>query len=137
MLHKHSKDFRMIFTSYFANIRNLPPNCIPISIAQFPPKGFVSQGGLEYKTLAPPKNLLRKVQQDHNHREYILSYKHEVLDKLDKNQVYQELLDMSNGQTVVLCCYEKPEKFCHRKIVQKWLGITEWCEDMSTENSLF
>lgn len=128
----------LIFTSYFANVRNLPVNCCPISIAQFPPKGW---SGLEYKKLAPPAHVLMMSKAGKmSHHDYIIAYKHEVLDNLDKQQVQQELLDMSKGKPVALLCYEKPtgDWFCHRKIVQHWLGISEWVsDDMSKEESLF
>lgn len=128
----------LIFTSYFANIRNLPETCIPISIARITPQGFVITGGLEYKKLAPSYELLKKVKNDHDHAKYAVAYKQEVLNNLDKQQVQQEILDMSNGKTPILVCYESPDKFCHRKIVGEWLGISEWSnETCPTETPLF
>lgn len=130
----------LIYTSYFANIRNLPDTCIPISIAQFTPQGFIFAGGLEYKTLAPPVDMLKRVKKDHDHAKYTVDYTHDVLGKLDKQQVQQEILDMSNGKIPILVCYEKPDNFCHRKIVAEWLGITEWSNETCTteiEEALF
>lgn len=34
----------MIYTSYFAKIRQFPGNIIPISIAEFPPRGWRGGG---------------------------------------------------------------------------------------------
>jgi hypothetical protein len=38
------------------------------------------------------------------------------LNQLDPIKTYQEL-----GENSILCCWEKPDKFCHRQIVTKWL----------------
>lgn len=37
-----------IYTSYFANLKNIPANIVPISISRKPPKGY---GGMEYKQI--------------------------------------------------------------------------------------
>ena len=40
----------MIYTSYYAKIKKLPEDVIPVSIAGKAPKGFK---GIQYKKLAP------------------------------------------------------------------------------------
>ena len=45
-----------IYTTYFANIRNLPDNVVPISITLKSPPGWA---GAEFKKLAPPYKLLQ------------------------------------------------------------------------------
>jgi len=32
------------------------------------------------------------------------------------------LEQISQGRDIILCCYEKPEDFCHRKILADWLS---------------
>lgn len=43
----------MIYTTYFAKLRNLPSNIIPISICAKAPSWYT---GLQYKKLAPKYN---------------------------------------------------------------------------------
>ena len=39
-----------------------------------------------------------------------------VLNKLDAKKVVREF-----GKNPVLLCYEKPDEFCHRHLIAKWL----------------
>lgn len=125
-----------IYTSYFANVRNLPDGCVPISISRFPPKGWT---GLTYPPLFPPQELLLMSKQGKiDNRDYILTYKHQVLDNLHKDGVVRDIEEMTHGRDAVLICYEKPSDFCHRKIVAKWMGIHEILNKKTTEEtSLF
>lgn len=107
-----------IYTSYFANLRNLPPSITPVSVALYPPKGYT---GLKYPKLYPPPELLSKRKSGLiSDSEYITWYTTQVLNNLDPNQVINELLDMSNSP-VCLTCYEQPQQFCHRHIIRNWL----------------
>ncbi len=109
----------MIYTSYFAKIRKFPEGMMPISICAFTPKFY---DGIEYKKLAPTKDILLKYKEDCNEEEYDASFNKEVLSLLDPKVVENELLALANGKTPVLCCYEKSSDFCHRKLVSKWLN---------------
>jgi len=97
-------------TSYFAKSSKNPD---AISIALSSPKWYA---GKEYKKLAPPYWLLKKVKEDHDEAYYTEQYQKEVLDKLDPKTVFEEL-----GENAVLLCWEAPNRFCHRKLVAKWL----------------
>ncbi len=115
----------MIYTSYFAKLKSLPPNIVPISIAAKAPYWY---HGLEYKVLAPKYDFLMKWKEDHDDSAYIKCYREQVLDVLDINIVLNDF--NSVGEHVALLCYEKPEDFCHRHLVGKWLdehGIA--CEE--------
>lgn len=137
----------MIYTTYFAQLRNLPSNVIPISICRFPPKWY---HGMEYLKLAPPWSILKRWkdgEKDYNAvREYVQDYYRQVLNPLSIPRVLNDLQIMlpndiklkiqspvwnDDGWHIALICYEKPGDFCHRKIVAEWLqdaGITcqEW-----------
>lgn len=117
----------MIFTTYFANIKNLPNHIVPISIAKHPPKGYK---GLEYKKLAPSTKALVEYKRDHNAGKYKRIYYEEILNKLDCHEVVRELNNMVNGYDVALVCYESPSDFCHRHIVSEWLNANGY---LSTE----
>lgn len=47
----------MIYTTYFAKLKSLPENIIPISICGKPPVGYK---GLQYKVLAPRYDFFMK-----------------------------------------------------------------------------
>lgn len=120
-------------TSYFAKYKG--ENAV--SIAGKCPDWFK---GREYKKLAPKYNFFQKykrmidssidksgliganyfpaLEEKRIQAEefYIQNYQKEVLDKLDAKQVYEEL-----GENAVLLCWERPEKFCHRRMVARWL----------------
>ena len=52
---------------------------------------------------------------------YERAYSFKVLRKLDANEIYKDLYELSNGKDVVLLCYEKRGDFCHRHLLAKFL----------------
>lgn len=143
----------MIYTSYFAKLKSLPENVIPVAICAKVPEWYK---GLHYKKLAPTYNTLMKYKKDHNEEDYIISYESETLAGLEVSytlsEIYdllprgewgpREMIEMMNCPPwenpkyhIALICYEKPEDFCHRHIVEKWLkksGIR--CEEWRGQN---
>jgi uncharacterized protein YeaO (DUF488 family) len=114
-----------IYTSYFANIKKLPPEVIPVSICQIPPAAYK---GLMYKKLAPPKELIRAYKKNPNERDYMLKYNERVLANLNQFAVLKDIEALvPQGTTqIALICYEKPGDFCHRRLVARWLGQIGW-----------
>ena len=108
----------MIYTSYFAKLKSLPKNIIPISICGKAPDWYK---GLKYKKLAPKYDFFMKWKENHDNDYYVKCFKEQVLDKLDANDVISELADVSSGTNIALICYEKPGDFCHRHLVAEWL----------------
>jgi Uncharacterized conserved protein len=106
-----------IYTSYFANLKNIPKDVFPISISLRPPKGY---NGLEYKVLAPSNALLSAWHKNHDETYYRQVFCNK-LDALNANDIVAVLEYMSKGKDVVLVCYERPENFCHRHLVAEWL----------------
>lgn len=125
-----------IYTSYFAN-RKIPEDIVKISISQFPPRGW---SGPEYKKLAPPQDLLKKIKEGNCNRDfYIAEFKEKVLSRLDKEEVKKEFEIISSGRDIALLCYESlktPDDFCHRILVREWLNAEEWKEE-SLSDPLF
>ena len=109
----------MIYTSYFANLRNLPGNVAIISICAKPPNWYK---GLAYKKLAPPYDVLMKYKGDGNEEDYIREFQKRVLSRLNPDEVVRELHALTNKPNIALLCYERPEKFCHRHLVADWLN---------------
>ena len=96
-----------MFTSYFANVKKLPPDLVPVSIARGSPRWFTGKKELR---LAPTWAML-KMQKP----EYDAGFA-EILAKLDPAEIYQTL-----GENAVLLCWEKPGDACHRRLVAEWL----------------
>lgn len=108
-----------IYTSYFANLKKIPKDIVPIAICVSLPTWW---HGLSLKKLAPTYDILMNYRNNFDEKEYIKRFYSEVLDKLDANKILDELKAMSNGKDIVLVCYESKDKFCHRHLVAEWLS---------------
>lgn len=96
-----------IYTSYFANVRNLPKDITPIGISV----GKNKYVEMDYdQRLAPTWKILNMSQEDYNKAMY------ERLGKLNAQEIYDSLPDK-----VALICYEKFNDICHRRMVAEWL----------------
>lgn len=116
----------MIYTTYFAKLKSLPNNIIPISICGKAPSWYT---GLQYKKLAPKFDFFMKWKETQDNDYYIEHFQKEVLDVLDPFDVIREIEDkICDGKIILsainfaLVCYEKPGDFCHRHLVCKWLN---------------
>ncbi len=96
-----------MFTSYFANVKKLPSDLVPVSIARGSPRGFTGNKELR---LAPSRAMLKMKKP-----EYDAAFA-EILAKLDPGEIHQAL-----GENAVLLCWEKPGDACHRRLVAEWL----------------
>lgn len=105
-----------IYTSYFAMMRNFPENIIPIAICAKPPTWYE---GLVYKKLAPSYDILMQYKTQPNEELYTKRFTSEILNNLDFTIVMKELEQLANGKDIALICFEKPNDFCHRKLVAK------------------
>lgn len=108
----------MIYTSYFAKLKKLPPNIVPISICGKAPNWY---GGLQYKKLAPKYSFFSEWKKSGDNSYYIEHFNYEVLSTLSPQSVHNELMKLSGGKDIALICYEKPTDFCHRHLVAEWL----------------
>lgn len=115
----------MIYTSYYANIKNLPQDMTFVSISG-DGGNIVKFDGACYKTLAPKWGFWKqwhdnigKVSEEENNSFYIEEFNKQVLKGLSQEEVARDLR-AKFGENVVLLCYEKPDEFCHRHIVGEW-----------------
>ena len=122
----------MIYTSYFAKLKSLPDNIVPISICGKAPNWYK---GLQYKKLAPKIQFFMKWKENHDNDYYIKCFTEQVLDKLNATDVVLDLYKLSYGfitgkYDTCLICYEKPQDFCHRHLVADWLNKNGFnCEE--------
>lgn len=131
----------MIYTSYFAMLRNLPENVIPISICGKAPEWYK---GIQYKKLAPKYDFFMQYKEDGDESHYVKCYDERVTGILNADQVVKEIYSLlsepDKEKDVALICYEKPGDFCHRHLVAKWLNehgyeCTEWSKELLEEKS--
>lgn len=104
----------MIYTSYFANIKNLPENLRLVSIARSTPKYVNCEKCSELFPDWEIINLVKSNPCKESEEKYTEVYKKQ-LEKLDAEEIANKL------QNSILLCYEKPGDFCHRHLVAKWL----------------
>lgn len=123
----------MIYTSYYANIRNLPKDSTLVSISRGIPK-YIQNIDHHFLTYAPSSKLLKDYKYKNlSEKEYIQRYYKETLNELEPYLVYSFLLSLIEQGPLMLLCYEKPGDFCHRHIYSNWLNthirgcnIQEW-----------
>lgn len=107
-----------MYTSYYTNIRNIPANLRPVAISRSVPKWF---NGSADQRLAPTWAMLHM-----SREEYDYEFR-KILKRLNPRKIYEDL-----GDNAVLLCYERPNEWCHRRLVAEWfeehLGIVvpEW-----------
>ena len=113
----------MIYTSYFAKLKSLPENIIPISICGKAPDWYK---GLQYKKLAPKYDFFMKWKEDHDNDYYIKCFNARVLSNLEASTTVLDLIELAYNDNdrgdICLICYEKPNDFCHRHLVADWLN---------------
>lgn len=114
-----------VYTSYFANIRNIPSDFSLFSIAGKTPDGFP---GKKLQQLAPKyqwwkewKNrFLDRLDSKESIEFYSKMYFDTVLSNIDVDKLRSVFSE--SGKTPCLFCYERPEKFCHRHLLADYLN---------------
>lgn len=108
----------MFYTSYFANLKNIPEKIVPVSICGKAPDWY---NGLQFKKLAPKYSFFMEYKQDHDEEKYTKCFNEQVLFYLNANDIAIQLRKLAGTSDIALICYEKPGDFCHRHIVLNWL----------------
>jgi len=101
-----------MFTSYFNKVKNQPN---VVSIAGRAPVWFK---GRQYKKLAPKYWFFKRYKEDGDEDFYVEKYYHEVLSKLNAQEIYNDL-----GKNSIIACWEYPNEFCHRYLVSSWFKV--------------
>lgn len=112
-----------IFTSYYKRIDVNPCGLIPVRISTGAPQWF-SWYLEELPELYPGWDIVKSYKEGTLSKE---AYKNKYLDKLailNRKDILKKLETISaenENRNIVLLCYERPEDFCHRHFVAKWL----------------
>lgn len=110
------------FTSYYANIRNIPDDYILVSISGDIPDYLKERVDVWDRRLAPNLDLFTEYKNSPEGKareiQYIKRFKNEVLDKRDLNEIIESWdTELLEDKSYVILCYETPDDFCHRQIV--------------------
>lgn len=119
-----------VYTSYFSKIKRLPDDFIFFSIAGKPPEGYIIGKNGRFRSLPMfypkyswwsewHKKFGKNPESNESVDFYTKLYKETVLKFVDFGIVSNTLLNC--GGTPCLLCYERPEKFCHRHLVSRFL----------------
>lgn len=147
MTQKTSNHFLMLYTSYFANPLLNQNEVFLVRISNTVPSGFPVHYVLQeaiptWGTIVGPfkDGLLSEA-------DYILRYR-QFLDS--QSFTIQLMIDTIKEQAqtlgrdkIVFLCYEKPGKFCHRRVFAEWLkeklgeSVEEYMNPSSFEPTLF
>jgi hypothetical protein len=110
----------MIYTSYFGNWRNFPPELIKVAISNSVPPGFtISENCIQNTFLAPSKEIIR----DYKLRkinEFIYTYRYYLLMDDIKGIIKKCLIEYNDNNHLFLC-FEKRGRFCHRHLLQDYV----------------
>lgn len=113
----------MIYTSYYANLRNLDMDrCIGISNSM--PRHIHLP---TYPKLFPPYSILHKWRtKEISWKEFSIGYYNSILRFLDPEYIEAALYDK------ILLCWERNQEECHRSLVRKWLNYHGFqCEEIT------
>ena len=122
----------MIYTTYFAKVKDLPETITPVSIARKAPDGW---NNLTYTKLAPTKEILSDWKENPNESKYFNQFFDKVLGKLHADEVLAELYALVNTADIALVCYEKTGDSCHRHLVADWFKESGFeAEEYAWEN---
>lgn len=107
-----------IYTGYFAQLKKYQElGLTPVSIARYSPSWFT---GYCLKELAPSDSLLK------GYKDGVITveeYRKQYLQHLETVRWTEVLrrLEKYAPDGAVLCCYEKPNDFCHRHILSEYM----------------
>lgn len=121
----------MIYTSYFARTNKLT-DVYRVSVCYSTPTWAIVEDKLPI--FAPTLEILDRYKKTGDIVEYKQSY-FELLDsrKREVKAALRKLQELGRDKTVLLCCWENADKFCHRHLIPKYLGTT-WDEYMEIPN---
>lgn len=110
------------FTSYYGNKQLASNRYFFVQVSNSAPKGF--QTDIVFKETIPDWDTLVKPYKEGrlNDTDYIKKYEAQLDKKaFEVLLILDTIIEQAHGKDIVLLCYERPENFCHRHILAKWL----------------
>lgn len=123
----------MLYTSYLSKLKDLPDEITKIIITRTLPKSlnFEKFENIYYiQSLSPSLELLMDYKKNQNWDSYVNNFKKEMEEREDLKLELNSLLNFLKDEEVVLICYEKDYRHCHRSLIGEWVqshGI-QWQE---------
>lgn len=132
------------YTSYYANLKNIPKTYLCLGISYICPEWLREYNDehpnflfIKNKCLAPSQELLFDIKNNKiSEEEYKSRYIHElfgnIINKMGYIDIPQFFKEMSNNietgcevqyEGIVFLCYEKPGMFCHRHLLRRLLNF--------------
>lgn len=115
----------MIYTSYLANVKNLPTNMKKILVIRWKPRNTMNpeKYNLEWwPQLAPSELLLSKYKDNsidwHQYREMFIEESYTNVMFID---ALEQIIELNKTQDICLICYEKNDLECHRSLIREIL----------------
>lgn len=109
-----------IYTSYFANYKNIPQDYQCVSVANTKPDSLFIP---EWELVRPDWSLITSYKNKDITASDLYVYYFKQLDKNPAHHYIEALRSYSAGRPVVLMCWEKDYNECHRKILSYWLQM--------------
>lgn len=111
-----------IWTSYYANIRNIPKDYLLVSASGGITEDIENAVDVWDKKLAPSKSIFNEYKGTGDWKGYTDRFKEERLPKVDWLERLEQWEESANKigkemDNIVILCYEKPSDFCHRQIL--------------------
>jgi len=105
-------------TSYYFSNRIRKPGLNLIAVSNSYPRQLPwLKDARQYSKLCPGWTLVKDYKKKRiSSQNYVEIYREDILDKLDPEKVYNDL-----GENAVILCWEKPGRFCHRRLIADWL----------------
>lgn len=113
----------MIFTSYLAKLNKLPRDMVKIIITRYLPRGFDTN---KYKytyyvpSLAPTKEILKEYKNNGDWEKYVRDFNEYIFSNEESLNTLGDILKSSKINDIVLICYEKDWRRCHRNLIANW-----------------
>lgn len=110
----------MIYTTYFAKLKKLPENVVPVAICRYIPEGL-RLSCYRYFELAPNSSTPLDYKRTGDAEKFTKEYKEQILANIDLYGLINNLTRLASDKDIAFVCYEKPTNFCHRHLVADWL----------------
>ena len=109
-----------LYTTYFANLRNLPDCILPIRVSL---GNVANSRTIPYPKFFPKSEDFKAYKCTGDFQNLKYNYAEKVLAYLNPEAVLEELEELSGGRDIAFVCFEKDPMSCHRSFIAEWFNI--------------